>query len=57
MEEKIPKANKIRLIILELLFNSKARHLGSSMSVEEILITAYSLLNIDKLKNEKRSNR
>ena len=52
MEEKIPKTNKIRLIILELLFNSKASHLGSSMSVVEILITAYSLLDIDKIKKK-----
>ena len=52
MEEKIPTTNKIRLKILELLFNSKASHLGSSMSVVEILITAYSLLDIDKIKKK-----
>lgn len=43
--------NKIRLKIIELLYKAKASHLGTSMSIVEILATIYSLIDLEKIKN------
>jgi transketolase len=50
MESNYPNRNDIRLKILSLLYNAKASHLGSNMSVVEILTAIYSLVDIDKIK-------
>jgi len=50
MESNYPNRNDIRLKILSLLYNTKASHLGSNMSVVEILTAIYSLVDIDKIK-------
>jgi transketolase len=42
-------SKSIRLKILEILFNSKASHLGTSMSCVEILISIYSSLDCKKI--------
>ena len=43
----------IRSKILDIIFNSKASHLGPNLSVVEILISIYSSLNINKIKYKK----
>ncbi len=50
MKDNYPNPNNIRLKILKLLYNAKASHLGSGMSVVEILTAIYSLVDIDKIK-------
>lgn len=42
---------KIRLTILEILYKSKASHLGSSLSVVEMLVAMFSSINIKKIKS------
>jgi transketolase len=42
-------SKKVRLKILEILYNSKASHLGTSMSCVEILIAIYSSINCNKI--------
>ena len=49
----IPSAAEIRLKIIELLYKAGASHLGSNMSVIEILISMYSLVDIEKIKQNK----
>ena len=51
MKYNYPNTKEIRLKILKLLYNAKASHLGSGMSVVEILTAIYSLVDIDKIKN------
>ncbi len=51
MTNNFPNTDNIRLKILKLLHNAKASHLGSGMSVVEILIAIYSSVDIDKIKN------
>lgn len=43
---------KIRRKIIDLLYRSKASHLGSSMSMVEILSTIYSLIDTNKIKKK-----
>lgn len=45
-------AKKIRLDIIRMLFDSKASHLGSSMSVVEILTAMFSSVDIKKIKSK-----
>lgn len=42
-------ARNIRINVLEILHNAQASHLGSSMSIVEILTAMYSVANIDKI--------
>ena len=42
------KPNDIRLKIIKLLYKIKASHLGPNLSVVEMLIEIYNLVNIDK---------
>ena len=51
MTNNFPNTDNIRLKILKLLHNAKASHLGSGMSVVEILTAIYSLVDIDKIKS------
>ena len=50
MKNNYLNTNDIRLKILKLLFKNKASHLGSNMSVVEILTAVYSLLDVEKIK-------
>jgi transketolase len=50
MKNNYLNTNDTRLKILKLLYKSKASHLGSNMSVVEILTAIYSLIDIDKIK-------
>ncbi len=47
---KIPK--RVRLNIIKMLFEAKASHLGSSLSVVEILVAMFSSVNIKKIKSK-----
>jgi transketolase len=49
----LPNPVEVRLRIIDLLYKSEASHLGSSMSVVEILIAMYSLCNIQKIREKK----
>jgi len=51
MKKNYPDTKEIRLKILKLLYSAKASHLGSGMSVVEMLTAIYSLVDIDKIKN------
>jgi transketolase N-terminal domain/subunit len=44
----------IRRKIIKLLYEAKASHLGSSMSLVEIVSTIYSLVDNDKIKKISR---
>ena len=46
-------AKKIRLDIIKILFESKASHLGSSLSVVEMLIAIFSSANLKKIKSKR----
>ena len=52
MLDNFPNPNQIRSKIIELLYNSKASHLGSNMSVVEILIAIYGSIDTTKIKNK-----
>ena len=45
-------SKNIRLNIIKMLFEGKASHLGSSLSVVEILIAMFSSVNINKIKSK-----
>ena len=51
MIKNYPNTNKIRLKIIELLYRAKAGHLGTSMSIIEILTAIYSLVDLEKIKS------
>ena len=42
----------IRLRIIDILYASNASHLGSNMSMVEILLSIYSMCDIEKIKNK-----
>ena len=44
-------SKKIRRRILNLLYKSRASHLGSNMSMVEILLAIYSEVDLEKIKN------
>jgi len=46
------KSSEIRLKIIDLLYRAGASHLGSNMSVVEILIAMYGLCNIQKIHDQ-----
>ena len=50
---KFPDPNKVRSKMVDILYNSSAGHLGSGMSVIEMLIAMYSSTNIKDIKNQK----
>lgn len=52
--ELIKKAENIRRNIVNIIFNAKASHLGSSLSLVEILTAIYSLVDTKKIKNNKK---
>jgi len=43
--------NSIRKKIIDIIYQSQASHIGSSLSVVEILFSVYSTVNIEKIKN------
>ena len=45
----IVKPTEVRKSIIEILYKSKASHLGPSMSAVEMLIAMYSLVDIQKI--------
>ena len=47
-------ARRARINILKMLHSAKASHLGSSMSIVELLVTSYSLVDIEKIKTKSR---
>jgi transketolase len=47
-------ARRARVNILQMLHSAKASHLGSSMSIVELLVAAYSLLDIEEIKSRSR---
>ena len=51
MIKNSPYTNKIRLKIIQLLYKAKASHLGISLSIVEILLIIYSLIDLKKIKN------
>ena len=46
----LPDPAKVRLTILQMLHRAKAGHLGSNMSVVEMLVAMYGVVNIAKIK-------
>src|SRR5215470_16163028 len=47
----LPDPVAIRLTILDMLYRAKASHLGSSMSVVEMLIAMYAATDVGKIRN------
>lgn len=47
--ENIVNPNDVRKTVLKMLFDAKASHLGSNMSVIELLVAAYSFADIDEI--------
>ena len=50
MKKNFVDTKLIRRKIIDLLYEAKASHLGSSMSLVEIVSTIYSLVDTDKIK-------
>jgi len=53
-DDLIDLARRARVNILQMLHSAKASHLGSSMSIVELLVAAYSLLDIEEIKSKSR---
>ena len=53
IKKKIPDPNKIRSKMLDILYRSSAGHLGSGMSVIEMLIAMYASTKINDIKKQK----
>jgi transketolase len=49
-KRELPEATSVRRTILEMLYRSRASHLGSSMSLVEILIAIYGACDIDAIR-------
>ncbi len=52
MKKNFPNPIDIRKKIIELLYSSKASHLGSNMSAVEMLIAIFSSINTEKIKSQ-----
>lgn len=52
MKKNYPNVKEIRVKILKLLHNAKASHLGSNMSVVEMLTAIYSIVDCIKIKKQ-----
>ena len=50
----VDTARRARVNILKMLHSARASHLGSSMSIVELLVASYSILDIEKIKSKSR---
>jgi transketolase len=53
-ENLVETARRARINVLTMLHSAKASHLGSSMSIIELLVASYSILDIAKIKSNSR---
>jgi transketolase len=53
-EGLVDLARRARISIVKMLYSAKASHLGSSMSIVELLVASYATLDIEKIKSKSK---